>query len=80
MGHMARQKDQILIEVLDRVGPIRLAAQLGITAQAISQWRRIPIARVLDIERITSIPREKLRPDIYGAPRPRPRRSERVAA
>jgi DNA-binding transcriptional regulator YdaS (Cro superfamily) len=42
-----------------------LAAHLGITAQAISQWRQIPVSRVLDVERVTGVPREELRPDVY---------------
>ena len=40
----------------------------GITSQAISQWKRVPAERVLEIERITGIPRHELRPDIYPAP------------
>lgn len=46
-------------------GPVVLADLLGITSQAVSQWTRVPIGRVLDIERITGIPRYELRPDIY---------------
>jgi DNA-binding transcriptional regulator YdaS (Cro superfamily) len=46
-----------------------LARALGITQQALSQWkqRRVPAERVLDIERITGVPRHDLRPDIYPA-------------
>ncbi|MCM2292272.1 helix-turn-helix domain-containing protein [Allorhizobium sp. BGMRC 0089] len=48
-------------------GPTLLAKALGgISPQAISQWRRIPAARVLMVERITRISRHDLRPDIYG--------------
>ena len=52
-------------------GTQSLAATLGITTQAISQWRRvrIPAERVLDIERATGgeVTRHELRPDIYPA-------------
>jgi DNA-binding transcriptional regulator YdaS (Cro superfamily) len=49
-----------------------LARRLGnITSQAISQWRRIPAERVLEVERVTGIPRHELRPDIYPPPHPR---------
>lgn len=44
---------------------MELAAALGITTQAISQWRRVPADRTLDVERITHVPRYKLRPDLY---------------
>jgi DNA-binding transcriptional regulator YdaS (Cro superfamily) len=37
----------------------------GISSQAISQWKRVPAERVLDVERVTGIPRHELRPDIY---------------
>lgn len=49
-------------------GPTGLARKLGdLTSQAISQWRRVPAERVLDVERETGIPRHELRPDIYPA-------------
>lgn len=43
----------------------RLAELLDITPQAIAQWDTVPINRVVDIERATGIPRERLRPDMY---------------
>ena len=42
-----------------------LAAALGITHGAISQWRRVPAERVLEVERITGVSRHDIRPDIY---------------
>lgn len=42
-----------------------LAERLGITAQAISQWDRVPPLRVLDVERASGVSRYELRPDIY---------------
>lgn len=46
----------------------KLAALLGISPQAVAQWRAVPVARCLAVERITGVSRYELRPDIYGAP------------
>jgi DNA-binding transcriptional regulator YdaS (Cro superfamily) len=37
----------------------------GITPQAVSQWRRVPAERAIEVERVTGVPRHELRPDIY---------------
>lgn len=47
---------------------LRLARKLGITHGAVYQWDKVPAERVLDVERLTGIPRHELRPDIYPAP------------
>lgn len=49
-------------------GATRLAEALGVTRSAVSQWPRVPAERVIDVERITGVPRHELRPDIYPAP------------
>lgn len=43
----------------------QLARLLGIAVQSIQQWHRIPAERVLEVERVTGIPRHELRPDLY---------------
>jgi DNA-binding transcriptional regulator YdaS (Cro superfamily) len=45
-----------------------LARHLAVTPQALSQWEKVPPLRVLDVERLTNIPRHELRPDIYPVP------------
>ncbi|QJP14696.1 helix-turn-helix domain-containing protein [Starkeya sp. ORNL1] len=45
-----------------------LALAIGVRPQAISQWKRVPVARVLAVEAATGIPRHELRPDIYPPP------------
>lgn len=44
-----------------------LAARLGVQPPAVCKWERgrIPAERVLDVERVTGIPRHELRPDLY---------------
>jgi DNA-binding transcriptional regulator YdaS (Cro superfamily) len=44
---------------------MRIAEKLGIRPQAVHAWRRVPITRVLDVERITGLSRHYLRPEIY---------------
>lgn len=44
---------------------LALAAGLHISPSAISQWQRVPVERVIEIERLTGISRHELRPDIY---------------
>ena len=46
-------------------GYTALGRKLGITGEAIMQWREVPWRRVLIVERMTSVPKELLRPDLY---------------
>lgn len=50
--------------VFEKVTAAELAKRLGITPQSIAQWQRVPPERIIDVERITGIPREQLRPDL----------------
>ena len=43
----------------------RIARELGISRAAFWRWKKVPAEKVVEIERITNIPREKLRPDLY---------------
>jgi DNA-binding transcriptional regulator YdaS (Cro superfamily) len=47
-------------------GTKALATALGISSQAVSQWKRVPTERVLEVEALTGVSRYELRPDIYG--------------
>ena len=50
---------------LSRGSKSELAKQLGITPSSITQWKQVPAERVLQVERITGISRNELRPDLY---------------
>jgi DNA-binding transcriptional regulator YdaS (Cro superfamily) len=42
----------------------RIARALNVNPQAVSQWRMVPLERLLVVERLSGIPREQLRPDV----------------
>lgn len=46
-------------------GIVKLSEALGLSRGAVSQWKRVPPHRVLDVERLTGVHREILRPDLY---------------
>jgi DNA-binding transcriptional regulator YdaS (Cro superfamily) len=61
-----------LQNLLLKITRVELGRRLGISSQAISQWKKVPAERVADVEAITGVPREQIRPDIF-------RKSERVS-
>lgn len=59
--------DEPLQKAIDAAGgPVALSRHLGISSQAVAQWRQAPPARVIEIEKLTGISRHDLRPDIFG--------------
>ena len=54
-------------------GTTALARAIGVNHAAISRWTMVPAHWIIKIEHITGVPREELRPDLYLAPRPKPR-------
>lgn len=53
--------------VRDRMTLARLARELQITRGAVAQWEKVPAERIGDVSRVTGIPIETLRPDIFAA-------------
>ena len=47
-------------------GPAAVGRAFGITSQAVTQWRRVPPERVLEVERMSGVSRHLLRPDVFG--------------
>ena len=47
-----------------------LAEKLGISTQAVWQWKDIPLGRIADVHRVTGIPHEELRPDVFTSRAP----------
>jgi DNA-binding transcriptional regulator YdaS (Cro superfamily) len=53
-----------LTRVFEKCPRPLLAEKLGITLQAVVQWRRVPPARLSEVSKITGIPMKELRPDL----------------
>lgn len=48
-------------------GVVALGKALGLSKGAVSQWRRVPVERVIAVEKLTGVSRHDLRPDVFGA-------------
>jgi DNA-binding transcriptional regulator YdaS (Cro superfamily) len=65
-GKMDDEREEGLLLAIKAAGGIRaLARELGMSPQALSEWRRVPADRILQVEAVTKVRREKLRPDLY---------------
>lgn len=65
------REDAGLVAALKAMPLSELARAVGVRPQSLCKWVRIPPGRVSAVEAATGIPREYLRPDIFGAPRPK---------
>jgi hypothetical protein len=64
---MKKDRSPVLEAVFAHYGNShRLALLLGCSRQAVSVWRHVPFKYVKRISAETGIPRDQLRPDIYG--------------
>jgi TorA maturation chaperone TorD len=61
-------RDPGLEQVIRTAGGVRgLSRLLGISQPAVSNWKRVPADRILQVESVTGVPRLVIRPDLYGA-------------
>lgn len=68
-----RPPDDGLQRAIAKMGSANaLAMALGMTSASLSEWWRIPSHRILQVEKITGISREELRPDLYDKEEPPP--------
>lgn len=60
---------EIIKDALERGGGVSAVAKaLKLTDEAVRLWRargKVPAGRVVELERLTGVPREDLRPDLY---------------
>lgn len=68
MSEQAEMSDALRRAIRKAGGAVRIGSKLGITAQAIYQWKICPPFRVLDLERLSGVSRTDLRPDLYPLP------------
>ena len=69
MANQITSGDAGLKAVLDKARTkFRLAKALGINPQAVSQWKKVPHARVLQLEELYGVPPHIQRPDLYRQP------------
>lgn len=61
------QKLEGMDAVRDRMPLARLAREIGITRGAVAQWEQVPAERLGVVSRVTGIPFERLRPDLFKA-------------
>jgi len=61
-----KQRHPSLVDVFVAVGGIaELARQLNVTRQAVSLWDKVPLKHLRAVSKMTGIPRQQLRPDLY---------------
>jgi TorA maturation chaperone TorD len=62
-------RDQGLEQAIRTAGGVReLSRLLGISQPAVSNWKRVPADRILQVEAVTGVPRAVIRPDLYENP------------
>jgi len=67
MSKSTSPKDSGLTAAIAAAGNMsKLAFLLGISPTSLLEWHRVPTHRILQVEAVTGVPREQLRPDLYN--------------
>lgn len=68
--NMARTLKQKPVNVFIEAagGPHRVAREIGVSGQAVSQWDKVPMRHVFVVARLAKIPPHEIRPDIIPEP------------
>lgn len=65
VGGAQQSSNPVAMAAAKAGGIVQLSLKLGMSRGAASQWKRIPAERVIQVEQLTGISREILRPDLY---------------
>lgn len=57
--------EEALAREMKTISASDLGRRIGITPQAIVQWKKFPAERLVEIEQATGVPRDALRPDLF---------------
>tara|TARA_R110000868_G_scaffold49026_4_gene158420 strand:- start:216 stop:407 length:192 start_codon:yes stop_codon:yes gene_type:complete len=61
-----KRRPHSLVDVFAATGSMsELARQLGLTRQAVGLWDKVPLKHLRAVSKMTGIPRQQLRPDLY---------------
>jgi hypothetical protein len=66
MFHMKHRHPSLVDALVAAGGIAELARQLGVTRQAVSLWDKIPLKHLRAVSKMTGIPQQQLRPDLYA--------------
>ena len=68
-GYCHLMNAQLFQELLDGAGTNQagLAQRVGVSRQLINKWKtvEVPATHVIKLEKVTGVPREKIRPDVF---------------
>lgn len=61
--------NKLLVEKISAYGNNKLAAEMGVSPQAVSKWAKrgqLPPRRVWSVAQVLGVPADQLSPELYG--------------